>query len=135
MFFGYSIRLNREKVAGFWEQLAPQLEDDEFQRFFRMNTDTLRALTGFLSPQQRLYQGGRQQVCPSKMVAVTVAYLGCQMPCKQLGKMFGLSEGCLIKVTEYIMELLVEKSKVLMKWPSKDEYAEIAAAFNKRRIR
>ena len=43
--------------------------------------------------------------------------------------MFGLSEGCLIKVTEYIMDLLVEKSKVLIKWPSKDEYAEIAAAF------
>ena len=42
--FGYSIRLNRDKVTGFWEQLAPQLEDDEFQRFFRMNSDTLRAL-------------------------------------------------------------------------------------------
>ena len=135
MFFCYSIRLQRGKVAGFWEQLAPQLEDDEFRRFFRMNKSTLRALTAFLNPERRCYKGGRVQVNPAKMVAATVAYLGCQMPSKQLGKMFGLSEGCLLKVTEYIMELLVNKSKLVIKWPNKEQYEDIASEFNKRRIR
>ena len=133
--FCCSIRLNRDKVRGFWEELSPQLEDDEFRRFYRMNSATLRALTGFLNPQRRVYQGGRVQVSPSKMVAVTTAYLGCQMPCKQLGKMFGLSEGCLLKVTEYVMQLLMQKSHLIIKWPSRDEYTDIANEFNKRRIR
>ena len=100
-----------------------------------MNKDTLRALTSFIEPQRRIYQGGREQVFPSKMVAVTTAFLGSQLPCKQLGSIFGLSEGCLLKITEYIMELLTEKSKLIIKWPNKDDYANIAAEFNKRRIR
>ena len=100
-----------------------------------MNADTLRALTSFLKPRWRLYQGGREQVSPSKMVAVTVAYLGSQMPCKQLGKLFGLSEGCLLKVTEDVMDVIVGKSKLIIKWPSKEDYADIAAEFNKRNIR
>ena len=52
-----------------------------------------------------------------------------------MSQMFGISEGCLIKITEYIMDLLVKKSHLVIKWPSKDEYEEIAAEFNKRRIR
>ena len=78
---------------------------------------------------------GREQVSPSKMVAVTVAFLGCQMACKQLASLFGMSEGCLLKVTEYIMGILSAKSKLIIKWPTKAEYPEIAADFNKRRIR
>ena len=99
-----------------------------------MNSDTLRALINFLRPEQKSYQGGREQVSPAKMVAVTVAFLGCQMPCKQLASLFGLAEGCLLKITEYIMSMLSDKSKLIIKWPSKDEYPEIAAEFNKRRI-
>ena len=130
----YSVRLNRTKVMGFWEDLSCELEDDEFRRFYRMNKQTLRALTGFLKPVTRVYQGGREQVSPSKMVAITVAFLGSQMPCKQMSSMFGMSEGCFLKVTEYVMQLLTDKSHLIIKWPNKD-YPEIAAEFNKRRIR
>ena len=100
-----------------------------------MNKNTLRALTSFLEPERRLYQGGREQVFPSKMVAMTTAFLGSQLACKQLSSMFGISEGCFLKVTEYIMQLLTDKSKFIIKWPNKDEYPAIAAEFNKRRIR
>ena len=133
--FFCSSRLKRNKVIGFWEDVAPLLEDDEFRRFYRMNADTLRALIGFINPQRRSYQGGREQISPAKMVAITVAFIGSQMPCKQMSQMFRISEGCLIKITEYIMDLLVKKSHLVIKWPSKDEYEEIAAEFNKRRIR
>ena len=115
--------------------MSPLLEDDEFRRFYRMNADTLRALIAFLNPERRSYQGGRVQISPAKMVAISVAFLGSQMPCKQMSQMFGISEGCFMKITEYIMELLVKKSHLVIKWPSKDEYEDIAAEFNKRRIR
>ena len=65
------------------------------------------------------------------MVAVAAAYLGCQMPCKQLSKTFGLSEECLLKFIEYVMDLLVEKSEIVIKRPSKEEYTHMAAEFNK----
>ena len=130
-----SIRLNRNKVIGFWEDVSPLLEDDEFRRFYRMNADTLRALIAFLNPERRSYQGGREQISPAKMVAITVAFLGSQIPCKQMSKMFGISEGCFMKITEYVMDLLSAKSHLVIKWPSKDEYEDIAAEFNKRRIR
>ena len=135
LIFFFSIKLKRSKVVGFWEDLCPQLEDDEFRRFFRMNKGTLRALTSFLEPERRVYQGGREQVFPSKMVAMTTAFLGSQLPCKQLGSMFGVSEGCFLKVTEYVMHLITNKSNLVIKWPNKDEYPAIAAEFNKRRIR
>ena len=129
-----SIRLNQNKVIGFWEDVSPLLEDDEFRHFYRMNADTLRALIAFLNPERRSYQGGREQISPAKMVTITVAFLGSQMPCKQISTMFGISEGCLMKITEYVMDLLAKKSHLVIKWPSKDEYEDIAAEFNKRRI-
>ena len=100
-----------------------------------MNKNTLKALVNFLKPERRCYQGGHVQIEPSKMVAVTTSYLGSQMPCKQLGNMFGISEGCLLKVTNYIMSLLKEKSKLVIKWPNKQDYKDITNEFNKRRIR
>ena len=112
-----------------------QLEDDEFRHFFRMNRDTLRALTNFLKPVMRTYQGGCEQVLPAKMVAVTTCFLGTQMPCKQLSNMFGMSEGCFIKVTDYIVDLICKKSHLIIKWPNKEDYEGIAREFNKRRIR
>ena len=122
-------------MLGFWEDLSMQLEDDDFRHFFRMNHKTLRALTNFLKPVMRSYQGGCEQIVPSKMVAVTVCFLGSQMLFKQLSNMFGMSEGCLIKVTDYIMKLIVNKSHLIIKWPNKEDYEDIAAEFNKRKIR
>ena len=100
-----------------------------------MNRETLQALTSFLKPVTRVYQGRHEQINPSKMVAGTVCFLGSQMPFKQLSNMFGMSEGCLIKVTDYVMQLISEKSHLIIKWPNKADYEHIASEFNKRRIR
>ena len=100
-----------------------------------MNKETLRSLTNYLRPTRRSYQGGREQIGPAKMVAVAVAFLGSQSPCKQLSNMFGMTESCFVKVSEYIMKLVTDNSQHIIKWPSKDQYAEIAQEFNKRRIR
>ena len=50
------------------------MADDEFQRFFHINKETLRSLTTFLNPARRSYRGGREQICPTKMVAVAVCF-------------------------------------------------------------
>ena len=100
-----------------------------------MNKDTLRSLTNFLNPTTRDYPGGRQQIGPAKMVAVAVSFLGSQSPCKQLSNVFGMTESCFATVTEYILQLLTQKSKHVIKWPTKDQYVAISAEFNKRRIR
>ena len=63
-----------------------------------------------------------------------MCYLGCQLPFKQLGGFFGISERCVIKVVDYIMKLLCEKSKMVIKWPDKEEYPAIADAFNSKRM-
>ena len=133
--FNYSIRLKRNKIAGFWEDLCPNLEDDEFRHFFRMHKETLRSLTSFLKPERRNYQGGREPVGPAKMVVVTVCFLGAQSPGKQLSNLFGMTESCFVNVIEYILDLLTHKSQLVIKWPSKDEYLTIANEFNKRKIR
>ena len=127
--------MKRNKIAGFWEDVSPSLEDDEFRRFFRIHKDTLRSLTNFLNPERRLYRGGHEKISPAQMVAVTVSFLGSQSPDKQLSNLFGMTESCFVKVIEYILELLTEKSKQVIKWPSKDQYETIANEFNKRRIR
>ena len=127
--------MTRNKVIGFWEDVAPTLEDDEFQRYFRMNKETLLSLCNFLQPKQRLYRGGREQVSARKCVAITVCFLGCQMPFKQLSGFFGISEGCFINVTNYVMGLLCKKSGTIIKWPATEEYPAIAAEFNKKRFR
>ena len=89
----------------------------------------------FLKPKRRVYQGGREEILPSKCVAITLAFLGSQLPYKQLAGFFGISEACLIKVTEYVMKLLNEKCSSVIKWPEKNDFPAIAAEFNNKRWR
>ena len=126
--------MNRNKMIGFWEGTAPTLEDDEFRLYFCMTKETLKSLFLFLKPKRRTYQGGCEQVSGNKAVAMTVAFLGCQLPFKQLSEFFRVSERCLIQATDYIMKLLCEKSSSVIKWPDKEDYPAIAAAFNNKRI-
>ena len=71
----------------------------------------------------------------NKAAAMTVAFLGCQLPFKQLSGFFGVSEHCLTQATDYIMVLLCEKSSSVIKWPDKEDYPRIVAAFNNKSIR
>ena len=121
-------------MIGFWEDTAPSLEDDEFRRYFRMNKEMHKSLFLFLKPKKRTYQGGREEVSGNKAVAMTVAFLGCQLPFKQLSGFFRVSEQCLIQATDYIMKLLCDKSSSVIKWPDKEDYPAIAAAFNNKQI-
>ena len=53
------------------------------------------------------------------------------MPFQQLSGFFRIFEGGFIKVTNYIISLLIEKSKLFIKWLVKEQYPVIAAEFNK----
>ena len=100
-----------------------------------MDKGTFRALTAYLNPKTRNYQGGRVQVRPHKMVAMTLCYLGSKLPYKQLSGIFGVCEECYIRTTNHVLELLVGKSKEIIKWPSKEKYREITDEFNQNRRR
>ena len=118
-------------MHNFWDY-SNELEDDNFRRFYRMEKGTFRALVSYLNPKTRQYQGGREQVPLHKMVGMTLCFLGCKMPYWQLSVMFGVSEECFIRLTDYVMQLLMSKSKEVIKWPSKDEYKHIASKFNQK---
>ena len=95
-----------------------------------MDKGTFRALTAYLNPKTRQYQGGRVQVKPHKMVAMTLCYLGSKLLYKQLSGIFGVCEECYIRTTDHVMKLLVGKCQEIIKWPAKDKYRQIAAEFN-----
>ena len=117
-------------MKDFWKGYSNGLEDDEFRRFYRMDKSTFRALTSFLNPKTRRYQGGPLQVRPHKMVAMTLFFLGSKLPFWQLSRLFGLSEECFIRITDYVMDLLVGKVAQIIKWLSKEDYGCISAQFN-----
>ena len=129
-FVNFSMRMERLKGPDFWEKYSLELEDDDFRRYYRMDKSTLRSLTSFLNPVTRRYQGGRVQIAPHKCVGMTLFYMGCNLPYWQSAGIFGLSEQCFIKSTNYIMKLLNDRCKSVIKWPKKDEYERIAKEFN-----
>ena len=100
-----------------------------------MNSTTLSSLCQFLKAKRRSYQGGREEISASKAVAMTVAFLGSQLPYKQLSGFFGVSEYGFITSMLYVMKLLKDKSSVIIKWPEKKDYPDIAAEFNSKRFR
>ena len=130
-----SVRVNRAKATDFWENFSAQLHDDDFRRFYRMDRSTLSALTQYLNPQARQYQGGRKQVSPHKAVAITLCYLGSKFTYKQLAGIFGLSDECVFAITENIMKLLNDRCGEIIKWPKKQEYEAIASEFNRKKKR
>ena len=67
-------------------------------------------------------------------MAMTLAFLGSQLPCKQMSGFFAVSEAAFIHTMEYIMQLLQHKSPLVIKWPKKKDYPEIAADFNSKRL-
>ena len=130
LFLNCSVRIKRVKPTDFWEHFSMDIYDDDFRRFYQMDRSTFRVLTGFLNPKSRTYQGGRVQVGPHKMVAVTLCYLGSQFTYRQLSGLFGLSDQWVFQVTEYIMKLLNDKCKFVIKWLKKENYSTIASEFN-----
>ena len=95
-----------------------------------MTAATLAALTSYLDMDIRTGSGGIPQTCSSKMVAITVAWLGCQTGYQQLSVLFGISEDALIRCTEKVMARLNEKSKELIQFPKKAQFQSIAEEFN-----
>ena len=95
-----------------------------------MERTTLASLTYFLNPQVRVYQGGRVQLRPHKIVGMTLFYLGSWLPYLQLATLFGVSEECFIRSTTYIMDLLNQKCKDVIKWPRKEDDENISGDFN-----
>ena len=118
-------------MQDFWEQYSYELHDEDFRRYYRMDKATFQALTTYLNPKIRKYQGGRKQVRPHKMVGMTLFFLGCKLPFWQISGIFGVSEECCIRIIEYTLGLLVSKSGEVIKWPAKDQYRHVAAAFNR----
>ena len=100
-----------------------------------MDRGTLSALKTFLNPTTRSYQGGRLQVSPFKMVGITMFFLGSSLPYFTLAGIFSISEDCFIRCTDYIMALLNEKCKEVIKWPQKHEYRSVADNFDKKKKR
>ena len=100
-----------------------------------MDRSTLRALKCFLNPVTRIYQGGRAQIEPFKMVGMTLFFLGSRMPYHQMAGVFGVSEECFIRSTNYIISLLNDKCKEIIKWPRKEDYRRVADDFNQNKRR
>ena len=115
----FSILVTRNKAIGFWEDVCPTMIDEDFRRYFCMNATTLRTLCQFLKPKKHLYQGGREEIAPAKAIAMTLAFLGSQLPYKQMSGFFGVSEAAFIHTMEHIMQILQQKSSSVIKRPEK----------------
>ena len=99
-----------------------------------MNTETMRALLKFLKPPRHSYKGGHKEISRSKMLAMTLNYLGSQTLIRHLAQQFGVTISCFTYCTEKVMQLM-QKGKYVIKWPKKEDYVHISAQFNKRRVR
>ena len=100
-----------------------------------MNSDTFKSLLRFIKPSRWNYKGGQTEVSGSKMLAMTLNYLDSQMMVRHLARQFGVTTDTFIRLTETVMKLHMGIADHAIKWPSKDEYPDIAAKFNKRRQR
>lgn len=95
-----------------------------------MNKDVLYDLVNYLNPQTRQYKGGRPEVKPDKMVAMTLYFLGNKSAYKQLATQFGVSEYTFIRCTDYIIGLLINKVSDMIRFPEKDELPGIVGSFD-----
>ena len=95
-----------------------------------MDRATFEALKTFLNPSVCMYQGGREQISPHKMLGMTLFFLGLKLPYFQMSGIFGVSSECFIWNTNYIIQLLNEKCPDVIKWPHKEDYKKIAENFN-----
>ena len=96
-----------------------------------MHPDTLRALVRFINPKRRDYRGGCLQMANSKMVMMTLNYLGSLTTVRQLARQYGITTDCFIQCTERVMRLLMENCQEVIKWPETDKYAMTVANLTK----
>ena len=130
LFLNFRVCEPAYKILDFWEDLAARMGDRMFRRFFRMRIESLQALVRWLKPPLWTYKGGRVHTSPDKMVAMTVYWLGNESAYKHILYLFGVTEDCFINCTEFILNMLIDKSKEIIKPPTKEELPELAAEFN-----
>ena len=59
-----------------------------------MNTETMWALLRFVKPLRCSYKGGHKEISGSKMLAMTLNYLGLQTSIRHLARQFGVTISC-----------------------------------------
>ena len=64
------------------------------------------------------------------MVAMTMHFLGNKSVYKQLATQFDVTEDTFIRCTDYIINLLIEKSAELIRFPEKDDLQQIVNSFD-----
>ena len=84
----------------------PHNDRRRFQKVFPYKCNNVKSFCQFLKAKRRCYQGGKEEIAPAKAVAMTLPFIGSQLPCKQMSGFFGVSEAAFIHTTEYIMKLL-----------------------------
>ena len=68
-----------------------------------MNIDAMRALLRFLKPPRCSYKGGCKEISGSKMLVMTLNYLGSQTSIGHLAWQFGVTTSCFLYCTEKVM--------------------------------
>ena len=130
LLLAFSIRIERLKPKDFWEVYSAEITDDDFRQYYRMDRGTFEALKMFLNPSVHMYQGGRKQISPHKMLGMTLFFLSLKLPYFQMSGIFGMSSECFIWSTNYIIQLLNKKCPDVIKWPQKEDYKKISENFN-----
>ena len=95
-----------------------------------MNRETYDRLVEFVGLQWPVSLGGRPPVSPRKMVAMTLVYLGSGVTSIQLSMEFNVTEDTFLRATQNVMEILRQKASLVIKWPTRAQYPQIAASFD-----
>ncbi|KAK8765434.1 hypothetical protein V5799_031957 [Amblyomma americanum] len=125
------VRLDRNRVPRYCEDVASRYVDFEFKRLFLLSRSTFDALVASFrqSPFFPHPIGGRPQMSPEKTCLVVLGYLGTQCSMYALADHFDVSVSSVHACVERVLDFLKSISSSVIVWPNHEQQERSKASF------
>ena len=118
------------KVSGYWEEIVPQYDDNQFRRTLRLPRSVFAHVV-----EQTTHDlvsdslSGRPQVEPDKKLAVFCKYIGSRQNINDISQLFNIQESTVISARRDVTYAILHNlQRTTIRWPT--DLDANAAAFN-----
>ncbi|KAK3107882.1 hypothetical protein FSP39_024372, partial [Pinctada imbricata] len=128
------IREEKKKTEEYYECTVPLYLPEQFQKFFRMSSDTVDIICSYLAScpglTSRSYPGGREEIPLHKRVLMLLRYMASQETLLEISDRFNVTESSLILIRREINNAVFNSVfRRFIKWPSISDLPGLANRF------
>ncbi|XP_021355874.1 protein ANTAGONIST OF LIKE HETEROCHROMATIN PROTEIN 1-like [Mizuhopecten yessoensis] len=127
-------RCDKMKVFGYYEEVVPLYQIDNFKTFFRVERHTFEFLCQQIGEKlQYNNHGGRISISPEKQLCITLWYMGSQSNIHDIADRFGVTDFSVLRCRDRVCKVFLSRKSQIIRRPRRDQLEEMSQNFESKK--